>query len=114
MSDITSVDFTQKTGSELKDYITPQHKFKIIIKSIPYNSRGAYWAFENTYINIGKDIYNKLTKPGKVIDLYVHYYNFVKLNNEKDSNAPGNITPEMIDCIRIDRLPLNYVEYYMR
>jgi hypothetical protein len=111
MSDYASMDFTQKTGSELKRYITSEFNYKIVVK-LTYNTRDAYWPFESTYINIGSEIYNELTQPAKVIDLYVHYYNYIKPNNHKDSHAPGTITHDMIDCIMIDRLSLNYIDYY--
>lgn len=107
------MDLTDKLGSELKDYIKSECKYKIRIKGTPYNERGAYCMFENCYIQSGSELYNEFTKPRKLKTLYVEYYNHKKPNNHKDSNAPGVITEDMIEYIKLDELPLDHVEYYM-
>lgn len=111
-----SIHFTNNsTGLDLKNYIKPDNcKYKLSILSKPYNSRSAYYPFENTYINIGDNIYNVLTQDGLLKTLYAAYYNTKKEAVEKTQfNMPVTISADDIDSIIIYVLPENYTDYYM-
>lgn len=105
--------FTYKTGLDLKAFITPDHKFKIVVKSKEYNKNGAYWPLETSYVEIGSEIYNELTKNDDLVRLFVKYYNEVKLNYHKHVfNMPNEITEDLIDSIVVHKVPLSYQEYF--
>ncbi len=36
-----ATDFTSKMGTAIKEFITDQFKYKIFIKYVPYNEKGA-------------------------------------------------------------------------
>jgi hypothetical protein len=111
-----SVDFTYKNGEDVQNFITDSFKHKIIIKSFPYNTLGAYWPFECTIIGIGDELYNALTLNDQDLkDLYVSYYNNIKLQNDKIIyNMPKDITVDDIASIIIVQLNINCCEYYER
>lgn len=108
------MDFTHQTGRDIIEYIQENYKYKIIIKSKPYNFNGAYWPLENTYIYPGDNIYISLTKDTPIKTQYVDYYNNMKADCEKKTfNMPVAITEDNIDSICIYKLSPNYSEYYM-
>ena len=108
-----SVDFTNKYGNDLKNFIIDSYKYNIVVKSKPYNDNGAYFPLDNTYIDKNHELYLHLTKNGFIKDLYVEYYNYIKLNNLKNKKIPI-ISIDMIDSIIIYQLPINYIHYSMR
>lgn len=108
-----SEDFTNKNGTELKNYITDSYTYNIVIKSTPYNNIGAYWCLDNTYIDKNHELYIHLTKNEFIKDLYVEYYNNIKLNNLKKKEIPI-VSNDLIDSIKVYQLPLNYIHYSMR
>lgn len=110
-----ATDFTSKMGTAIKDFITDKFKYKIFIKSVPYNKKGAYAAMESGYICIEDDLYNELTQNAPIKELYVSYYNNMKPHNHKTlPNMPKNITIDQIESISIAELPLDYVQYWER
>lgn len=106
---------TNSKGTDLKALITKENKYNIVILTKPYNSRGAYYALENTFINIADKMYNSLTqkREGSLKSLYVDYYNNVKTTNEKN-DKPNTIKENDIDSIQVHVLPLTYQHYCNR
>ena len=116
----TIIEFTRHYASDLKAYLEDNYKYKIFIKSIPYNQRGAYYPFESTFISIGDQLYDALTAdctdgPNSTLKkLYVNYYNYTKPDNEKTIfGMPSKITISDIESIQVYTLPYDHVPYYM-
>ena len=108
------LDYTDHTGSDLKALIeADKYKYKIFIKSTLYNSKGAYWPFESTYLVPTDKLYSALTQQGTLKNLYVSHYNNVKPMCEKATcNSPPQISENNIESINIYVLPLSYCDYY--
>jgi hypothetical protein len=107
---------TNSKGTDLKALITKENKYNIVILSKPYNCRGAYYALENTFINIADKMYNSLAQErseGSLRRLYVDYYNNVKTTNEKN-DKPNTITENDIDSIQVHVVQLTYQHYWNR
>jgi hypothetical protein len=113
-NEMIKIDLTNSNGNELKDNMISENKFNIFIKSIPYNSRGAYHPFESGPIKNDDRLYNSLINSTNLKDSYVNYYNNIKAATEKRGDMPQTITINDIESITLTILPLNYVPYYMR
>ncbi len=110
-----SIDITNCSGYELSKYMNKNNKFKLVIKSFPYNDNGAYYPFETGYITKESKLYETLVNNSNIKNLYIDYYNNVKDKKEKDIyNMPLIISVDQIANIRLDILPSNYVDYYLR
>ena len=111
---IGHIDLTDGYGSDIAQSVQNQgYLYKIVILSIPYNKRGAYYSFENTYICPGDTLYDALTMTGTLKNLYVSFYNDKKEECEKH-DKPDSITEDMIKSINVYILPSDYVPYYCR
>lgn len=109
-----TIDIAQKLGTEVIAYITSEHKYKIFVKSKPYNARGAYWPLQSSFISETDALYNALNQEGIVIDLYVDYYNNIKNDCEKMANdMPQVIDRSDIHNIYMYILPSSYTPYFM-
>jgi hypothetical protein len=107
---------TNSKGTDLKALITTEHKYNIVIMSKAYNSLGAYYALENTFINIADEMYTSLTREASeasLLSLYVDYYNKIKSAEEK-KDKPNIITENDIASIHIYVFPLTYLPYWCR
>lgn len=112
-----AVDFTNKTGTDLANFISDKtFKYGINITSKPYNSSGAYWAFENTFITDDELLEALVHSDNLLTNLYASYYNNVKPYAEKTSqpNMPKTITADDINRISIRKIDVNYCPYYAR
>jgi hypothetical protein len=114
-SKMASINLTHLNGTDLKDAMTDDCKYKLSILSKPYNRNGAYWPLENTYITTDSYLYNALTYNALLKNLYVAYYNSIKESVEKELfHMPDFITTNDIASIILYTLPKDYTEYYMR
>lgn len=112
---MASINLTHLNGTDLKDAMTDDCKYKLSILSKPYNRNGAYWPLENTYITTDSYLYNALTYNALLKNLYVAYYNSIKESVEKELfHMPDFITTNDIASIILYTLPKDYTEYYMR
>lgn len=108
-----TIDLTNASGNDLSNIITDSSKFKIFIKSKPYNKYGAYYAFESHTICNTDNLYTKLANNESLKNSYCLYFNYDKEDYEKTLyDMPDYITPDDIESIQITELPLNYIEYY--
>lgn len=108
---VKTVDLTNSTGYDLANAMSSDSvKYKIFVKSIPYNKRGAYWPFDNIYISKNDELYDALTKNGTVKDNYVSYYNTIK--EHIDKQMPHRLSSDHIESILLYILPTTYTEYY--
>ena len=113
MSD--TIYLTNSSGAELASYIGTNGKYKLFVKSLPYNQNGAYHPLQSGYITLGDSLYNHLNKNDTIKKLFVDYYNNVKDSSEKKIlNMPSKISVEDIETIVLYILPKNHVEYYNR
>lgn len=116
MSIVKTIDLTYSLGCDLRASIKDDNKYKLIVKSTPYNTNGAYWAFENCYIHTGDKLYDTLTHDTSTTlkDAYVTYYNNVKNDSEKKPQSmPEQISCKDVNYMCIYVLPANYSNYYL-
>ena len=116
MSD--TIDLTNSFGDELANYIGTNgknNKYKLFVKSVAYNDKGAYHPLQSGYINLDSCLYNYLNKNDSIKKSFVDYYNHVKDISEKEILCmPSKISATDIEAIVLYILPKNYVEYYNR
>lgn len=107
-----SIDLTNSHGIDM-NFISDKYKYKIFIKSILYNSNGAYYPLESCFIELNDKLYNSLNNENKLKDSYAYYYNNIKPDVEK-KDKPKLITIDDIEKINIYELPSDYIPYYCR
>lgn len=117
MTTVSSGNIMNCNGLHLSNFMIDGYKYNIIVVSKPYNEKGAYHCFTNTYINKNENdkIYMFISDNKTIVDSFVEYYNQKKsIEIKKQNNLPIEITDNDISSICVVRLDGNYVEYWNR